>query len=178
MYMKTGILHITLCSLLLISCGSASEQETTRRDSASMPQATDSGIAIDSRHLLVTLQRTQCYGGCPVYTLTVSGDGTVVYDGTADVKYIGKDTSRITAAEVRSLSEAIERSRFFSLPDSLKCGEYMTDNPSAIVTIDIGTARKRVDHYQGCRKFEGEEELYALERAIDSIAGSARWVGR
>ena len=33
----------------------------------------------------VQLTRTECYGTCPVYTVTIRGDGSVVFEGQASV---------------------------------------------------------------------------------------------
>src|SRR5947209_8490280 len=49
---------------------------------------------------VATLERTGCYGECPVYRLTVSSDGSVVYVGTRWVKTLGKKQYKITDAQL------------------------------------------------------------------------------
>ena len=31
--------------------------------------------------LVITLERTACHGTCPIYKLTIEGNGTVIYEG-------------------------------------------------------------------------------------------------
>src|SRR5262249_21525334 len=52
---------------------------------------------------VVTLERTQCYGTCPSYKLTVSADGTVVFEGREYVKNKGTVRSNIGVEKVAEL---------------------------------------------------------------------------
>lgn len=38
------------------------------------------------RTVVITLQRTVCYGSCPEYKLTIFSDGRVLYEGIRNVK--------------------------------------------------------------------------------------------
>src|SRR5262245_50253000 len=71
-----------------LSCGLADPGQPPATDDAAPtepgPEAAPAS-AIDNE-TRVTLERTQCYGPCPVYTLSVAGDGTVAYFGTRYVK--------------------------------------------------------------------------------------------
>ncbi|MGI8670256.1 MAG: hypothetical protein ACR2J3_10500, partial [Aridibacter sp.] len=58
----------------------------------------------------------------------------------------------------------------------------VTDNPSAITSIQINGEKKSIDHYHGCREgdddFEKElSKLTKLENKIDEIVGTKRWFG-
>ena len=48
--------------------------------------------------VVITLERTVCYGTCPAYTLRITGDGSVEYEGMRYVRVIGKATARISPA--------------------------------------------------------------------------------
>ena len=41
------------------------------------------------KDVIITLERTECFGTCPVYRLTVHGDGRVVYEGIRFVEVEG-----------------------------------------------------------------------------------------
>jgi hypothetical protein len=47
----------------------------------------------------------------------------------------------------------------------------VTDLPTTITTVRIGTRLHRIVDYYGA-----PEELHEIERAIDRVAGTARWV--
>ena len=41
------------------------------------------------KEVVITLERTACFGVCPVYKLTIYGDGRVLYDGIRFVRTEG-----------------------------------------------------------------------------------------
>ncbi len=43
---------------------------------------------------VITLERTACFGACPVYTLSIYADGTVVYNGERFVDVEGEQTTQ------------------------------------------------------------------------------------
>ena len=53
--------------------------------------------------VVITLERTPCFGTCPVYTLAVQGDGTVVYEGKDFVKTKGIMEISIPQAKIDQL---------------------------------------------------------------------------
>ena len=48
------------------------------------------------KEVVITLERTACFGVCPVYKLTVYGDGRVVYEGKRFVRVEGTITRNIS----------------------------------------------------------------------------------
>lgn len=82
-----------------------------------------------------------------------------------------------------------DRIGFYDLPDRVDepdptwCPDYATDHPTYIGTIYGASSRKRVVYYTGCYSGRGDhtvlEELGRLRQfysAIDSVAGSSRWI--
>jgi hypothetical protein len=129
--------------------------------------------AHDLSGVIITLERTMCFGKCPVYTLTIHGDGTVDYEGKKHVGVMGRQKARMSEDKVSQLIDEFVRINYFSLQDSYtKRG--MTDMPSAITSIKIGGREKTVRHYSGDRT--APPELKELEKKIDEIVGSAKWV--
>lgn len=129
---------------------------------------------------VISLERTECYGTCPVYRVTVSGDGSVVFKGIRFVATEGLARDTLSPAQVAELVEAVERSGVFDVevPRGLEeCPRWATDNPSAIFFVRLGERERRVSHYLGCRGFEGEDELRELARTIDRVTDVARWIG-
>lgn len=131
----------------------------------------------------IALQRTACYGPCPIYTVTIKSDGTVIFDGEDHVKHKGKATSNISAVDWEFLVTSLQRVSFFSLKDRYStkddgCTDVWTDNPALGITVTRGKELKRVWYYQGCR---GPQELPAiawLGDTIDLVAKTQQWVGQ
>ncbi len=59
--------------------------------------------------IVVTIQRTACFGACPVYSAQIYADGTVIYDGKDFVKITGKKQHKISEDRVRELLKAFEQ---------------------------------------------------------------------
>jgi hypothetical protein len=134
---------------------------------------------------VITLERTICYGSCPMYTLTVTADGSVSFqpkhvDGRAIVSGRVKQGS-ISKDKVRELVSEFERANYFSFKDSYRlfdkeCSESWTDHPSAITSLTINGKFKSVDHDYGCKGNIVLDRLTDLENKIDEIANTKQWL--
>ena len=129
----------------------------------------------------LTLERTPCFGGCPVYAVTVSPSGEVTYEGKAHVRQLGKASGKIAPEKVERLLMELERAGYFSMANRYaasepSCGRYSTDSPSAISSATLRGRTKRIEHDYGCGAAPGA--LVVLERRIDDVLGSGRWTGR
>jgi hypothetical protein len=127
----------------------------------------------DIKNVVITLERTVCFGACPEYTLTIWGDGTVTYEGRRFVKIEGTRTITINEEKIRQLLSEFQRVDYFSLDDSYE--EFgATDMPSAITSLTINGKTKTVRHYHG--DFTAPEQLTELEDRIDEIVNSDQWI--
>ncbi len=129
------------------------------------------GVAVEQ----ITLERQPCFGFCPVYTVTLHGDGRVEYDGTQNVEVSGPQTATIDPAAVQSLADDMVAAGYLDWEDAYM-NQEVTDMAYVItsITLSDGTT-KRIEHYYG--DFSAPEALTALEARIDETAGSAQWVG-
>ena len=69
-------------------------------------------------HRRIRLERTECAGGCPSYSVEIAGDGTVVYEGRACVAIKGERRAAIPVASVRSLFARFQDTGYFTLRDT------------------------------------------------------------
>ena len=127
---------------------------------------------------LITLNRTSCFGACPVYSVSIDANGNVTYVGTKFVRIEGRQTDRIPLSRVAELLATAERIRFFELRDRYRTirnpdgSETMvTDLPTAFLTITREGRSKTVEDYLGA-----PDGLKELERQIDEVARTARWI--
>ena len=129
----------------------------------------------------VTLERTACFGRCPVYQISVVSDGVVSYQGKAHVRHLGPATAQISVEQVSSLISELEKGGYFSFaprytPGDSACGRYATDSPAVITSVRSAGRAKRIEHDYGCGSAPGA--LVVLERRIDEVLGSSQWTGR
>jgi hypothetical protein len=132
----------------------------------------------------ISLERTACYGACPVYKVTVWGDRRVDYEGKEFVKTAGHQAATLSQGQLAELARAFSDADFLSLRDKYMssedgCPAVATDSPSAITTLELGRQEKTIRHYYGCGERGGiyPRALTELETRIDEIVGTDRWIG-
>jgi uncharacterized protein DUF6438 len=125
----------------------------------------------------IVLERTRCFGTCPVYTLTLNSSGVVEFVGTDHVKAKGPQTGKISAQSFARLVKKIEEIDFFNLRDRYDgknpdgTGSTVTDLPTRKTTVVRGDQTKTVEDY-----FRGPPGLLELELLIDELAKSEKWI--
>ncbi len=130
---------------------------------------------------VVTLERTPCFGTCPVYQVAISRSGAVRFVGKHHVAQQGEATAAIPAARVDSLLRELDAGGYFGFADayvmdSPACGQYATDSPTVITSASAGGRTRTIRHDYGC--YAAPRELVRLEQLIDEVAGTSRWIGR
>ena len=125
----------------------------------------------------IVLERTACYGTCPVYKLTVHRSGQVVFAGEEYVHARGIHHGRISAADFARITTKIQQMNFFKLRDRYDgknpdgSGVTITDLPTRKTSVTKGDQTKTVENY-----FRGPPELKELEDLIDKVTKSTRWI--
>ncbi len=121
----------------------------------------------------IRLSRSGCYGSCPAYSVTISGDGTVSYQGGRSVSIAGEHTARVSPETARQLLDYFRKANFFDVQNEYRA--HVTDNPVYRLELIVGTTRKTVTDYVG--QWVGmPAAITHLEDAVDQAADSARWV--
>ncbi len=123
----------------------------------------------------ITLERTACFGTCPIYTVTILVDGTVIYEGENFVSVTGKQTSEIAPENVAAMVAAFKEAGYFEWDEAYDT-QTVTDLPTIItsVTDDDGTTH-RIVRYVG--DTSAPLALPFLEQWIDEMANTALWTG-
>ena len=156
-----------ILSTILVACAISTPQ----------PAATP---APDYSDLVITLQRTACFGTCPIYKLTVYGDGRVEYEGEQFVAVQGAQTATITPEQVKALATAFEQADYFNLPSNYSAPA--TDLPTTITSVIFKGQTKTIENYGGCfveidSLNKAPQALCDFEILIDTVTNSAQWVG-
>lgn len=146
------LLPLLLASTLLVAACSSSQPK----------------IDLNEKNPVIYFARTQCFGSCPAYKLTMKGNGTASYEGLANVEKIGYYEATISKDDILELVKGFESIKFFELKD-----EYdgpVTDIPTRTVTYTLNGKTKSV-----MDRFQTPQELRDLERRIDEIAEKLSW---
>jgi hypothetical protein len=121
------------------------------------------------------MTRTVCFGFCPAYTVSITGEGEVNYEGRSFVNVVGRQSATIPRADVARLVEQFDEIGFNSLRDEYRAN--VSDMPTFTVVIERDGGRKHVIDYGGLSAGM-PESVRALQDEIDRVAGTARWVLR
>ncbi len=123
------------------------------------------GVAACLPTTFVRLERTECLGDCPVYTVTLYEDGTVLYEGRRFATPLGKRWGRISPKDVKRLMDAVHGVP----PWECDPHRFVTCMPEAIITVSVdGQPRRIIDYYgDPCVP----HLLRALESEIDAAGG-------
>ena len=125
------------------------------------------------RTVSIVMERSACFGRCPVYRLELNDSGKVVYQGRGFVKERGPREASVSVEDVQALAKEIESAGYFTLRDNYP--PDATDHATVVTVVTIDRKTKRIEHNLGSRSAPAAlEELY---RRIDEVAGAKEWVG-
>jgi len=147
-------------------------------------------LPADPSNTTISLTRSACYGTCPNYTVVIHGDGQVRFSTDLEpvsgvdalhrqfaqsrgVLVAGTHEDRVPAQSVAALLAQFQRVGFWQLQD--RYAARVTDNPTQIITLEVGGRRKQVVDYVGTEAGM-PQSVRDLEDAIDRVADTARWV--
>lgn len=147
--MATDVTLRLLGAILLLSLAVSGQAQTPAKDTKIM------------------LERWGCYGTCPVYKLSISGDGSVVYEGKEYVSSRGVHKGRVSQSDVQTLIQKFLAAKFFDLSD----GNIVVDLPVRVLSVTHDGRHKELK--EGCLC---PPELVALEDDVDKAAQSEKWV--
>jgi uncharacterized protein DUF6438 len=127
-----------------------------------------------AQDVVITVERTMCFGFCPAYRLSIYGNGKAVYEGRYYVRVEGARTTYIPKRKVRELVAEFQRIGFYDFDDQYIIAA--TDFPSVLVSIDLEGRSKTIDMY-GAEAI-APEEIANLIKQIEEAVNVARWVGK
>ena len=130
--------------------------------------------AAQERQIAITLERTACFGTCPVYSVTIYTDGTVEYNGERFVDVEGEQTGNIDPETIQQLIAGFEAAGYFDWND-----EYTDMGVSDLPTITTSVTRN--GETRQITRYAGDESapvaLPYLETWIDIAAHTSQWTG-
>lgn len=121
----------------------------------------------------VTLERTDCFGSCPAYKVTIHGDGHVDYSGTEYTGVTGDLSYTVTPADAKALFDQLRGDGVWSAQDAY--AGAMSNGATNLLTLNIGGQTKTIRDYLGT--YAGmPDSVIGAETAVDTVAGTDRWI--
>jgi len=112
--------------------------------------------------LIIEMEKTPCYGYCPVYTLKIDQAGNGIFKGVENTDHVGLFTFRLKKEEIAGLRSAFEQAGFFELKD--RYHEHVTDLPTTYLSYRFDGKEKKIMDYYGA-----PQELKDLEKQIETL---------
>lgn len=125
----------------------------------------------------VSLERTACYGRCPVYRFTLYSDGRYVWEGYAYVSVTGIVRGSMTPKAYATAIRLLRDARYQEFTGRLECKILVTDNPTVEIVVADDSGRQTISHHIGCLGFPRQEDLTKLEDDLDKVFRTWRFTG-
>jgi len=121
----------------------------------------------------IYLERTGCYGTCPIYIIKIFNNGAVKYFGSGFVEKLGKHTWTLSQNKIDKLENLLNEFNYKSfLYDPLF--PSITCQASCITKVKFSDGTiKKIDHYLGIGEYK--DTLEKFENRIDKIIGSRKY---
>ena len=117
--------------------------------------------------LMIEMEKTPCYGYCPVYTIKIGKNGKGLYEGIENTDNVGVFRFKLSKDELAGLIQSFENIHFFELED--RYYKLMSDLPTTWVTYQASGKKKKIMDYYGA-----PQELRDLEKEIESLVLSRK----
>jgi len=141
--------------------------EGIRKSTASTPFPSSADLR---SKINIRLVRHGCYGSCAQYSVSVLGNGRVLYDGGEYVRVKGQVRANIAHKGVDDLIRRINDIGFFDFHPH-KSQRCVTDGPTATIAVSQPGREKQID--DECVE---SQELEDLQEAIDNAVEIQQWV--
>lgn len=117
----------------------------------------------------ISLERTECFGICSVYTVRFFSDGRAVFDGRKNVEPLGHWEGTIPLVDFTRLADAAIDISYFDLAQNYQ--SLTTDRPTVFTSLVINNKRKIIRNYGNA----APPRLWLLELAIDQVRATIEW---
>lgn len=143
--------------------------------------------------LEIQLERTQCFGKCPVFEISVTPDGVVRFVGKKFTAVIGERTKRLARAQMLDLQRVVDRVHFFELdnfgharrdPACKTVGNQTTCSFSTFTMcsdtshtrLKVTRPKRHMTHQIDDAHCSDDGQATPLEQRIEELAQP--WIGR
>ncbi len=112
------------------------------------------------------MERTPCFGACPVYEVKLYSNGLLLYNGKRFTEKTGCCYRKVPKGEVKSITDYIVASVFFELENKYPVsGKAPTDLPGSTLYFKHGNIEKTITE----QSWETPILLIEIEKKVDSL---------
>ena len=113
---------------------------------------------LQSPKIIISLEKTACFGRCPVFKIIIYDNGKALYSGQKFVKKVGEHDLKVSKKEIDKILSKAKKIGFNNLKNEYS--ERITDLPTTYIMIN----NKKIKDYYGA-----PSKLKDLEKMIENI---------
>jgi hypothetical protein len=154
-----------LVMVLFVASGCKSKEQAVPTSSTT---TAETQTAQNSPQVVASIERTACFGQCPIYRATFYDNGEVRYVGRRFVEMVGTFTTLISAEELAEIDAFAEKIGYHGFKDAYPTP--ITDFPTCITSHRKGHKVKKI--------LNGEHapaDLIGYERMLDGLLKDRDW---
>lgn len=119
--------------------------------------------------VILTYEKTPCFGACPSFTFTWYAAGNVAWEGKHFVERMGTHSGKLDRDKFARVLEVANRIGYYDLDDTYD-NKLVTDLPATTTEIHTGEGLKRVTN-----RYQGPEALNELYQVLDALLQEVTW---
>jgi hypothetical protein len=121
--------------------------------------------------VILSFQRTTCYGKCPAFKILLYSDGLVRYDGIAFVDKKGVFETRVGEDFIKKIYDKSKAARFWDMNDLYPSdATEITDIPKTITYVKMGNDSKKITD-----NFDAPKALIDFEKWLEQAFDTLNW---
>ncbi|HNQ12369.1 MAG TPA: DUF6438 domain-containing protein [Bacteroidia bacterium] len=130
----------------------------------------NSNAVLDIDSLLISMERSPCFGKCAVYKMELYRSGFAYYKGIKDAPLKGYHTSMVSKDEIETFINTMEEAGYFKMENQY-INPHITDIPTVRMYIRSGDKKKMIE----IRTDEYPDELRSMDQFMDRWIHGLNW---
>ncbi len=184
-----NIAFILLLTATLFSCAKKKAEKTTvtevKKEAPTVIKETKPEVVTQPKsvpvlkipdgidaNLVAKIQRTPCYGKCPVFTIELYKDGLVKYNGMAYVERKGNFTAKVNTEFIKNIQDKALSIKYLSFENKYPIAPVtIADLPTTTTYMRIGDEGKLITD-----NFDAPKNLIEFENWLAHAFDKLEWV--
>jgi hypothetical protein len=142
----------------------------------------DAGASALPQQYKISFSTTECFGRCPVYSVSLDQDGNVEFEGQSNVAKEGKSTKQVAPNDAADVYEALLAASYFGFKDEYRteedgCERVRTDASTHKWSVARDGQTKDLSQYLGCEGVPGLDKVEAVSKLLIEKSGISDWIG-
>ncbi len=129
---------------------------------------TASALYAQNKISYLKMDRTACFGRCPVYTVELMSDGGVYYEGMKNTEFVGKREAHLTPQQMQKFFKQLAKYKLAMTQSTYK--PISTDLPHMHLNFTLNGQLKAIRNAESGPKF-----LSDIGKKVDSLITTLSW---